>query len=590
MKTTHLERGDFAADPRILKITGMAVVIGAAGAAVAWILLALIRLFTNLFFAGRFSMQEFLPSDHALGAWVIAVPVAGSLIIGLMARYGSERIRGHGIPEALEAILFGKSLMNPKVAVLKPLSSAISIGSGGPFGAEGPIIMTGGAFGSLFAQSFRVTDAERKTLLVCGAAAGMTAIFATPIAAVLLAVELLLFEWRPRSLVPVSVAAAVAFALRGFIFAPGPLFPHPAMQPLPALGLLAAALLGVLSGAFAGVISNGLYRLEDLFAKLPFHWMWWPALGGLAVGIGGWIEPRVLGVGYGVITDLLQGTVPNGEAARLAGLKALVWIFALASGTSGGVLAPLLIMGAGLGSVVGHLLPVGEPSLWALVGLASILGGMMRSPMMATVFALELTADVSALPPIFIGVVSAYAFTVLTMKRSILTEKIARRGYDLFREYAVDPLERLRVKEVMSSPVDTIEAGASRAEVEARLTAKRRGFPVVDSAGTLVGMICASDLIRAAPGAGADGIASRSPVVGHPDESCRALADRMARHSIGRIPVVERGPSPRLLGIVTRSDLLKARARSSEEESRSERFLNLTAFPLARTKAAKGAP
>ena len=379
-------RRDFAINGRLPGIALLAAFVGAVSTAAAWLLLHLIRLFTNLFFFQTVSTQLVSPALHQLGPAVILVPVVGGLVIGLMARYGTEKIRGHGIPEAIEAILFGRSRMSVKVAILKPLSSGIAIGSGGPFGAEGPIIMTGGAVGSIAGQFFRITGAERKTLLVAGAVAGMTAVFGTPIAALLLAVELLLFELRPRSLLPSAIACCVAAALRPLVLDAGPLFP---LQTARAdLATLAACVpAGLATGALAWGVSTSLYKVEDAFHRLPVHWMWWPAIGGLAVGIGGWIEPRAFGVGYDVIGDLLANRLAVSVVVALIACKAAMWVVALGSGTSGGVLAPLLMMGAGLGVVLGPWLPGGQPQLWPLVFMAATLGGMMRAPIDASIFA-----------------------------------------------------------------------------------------------------------------------------------------------------------------------------------------------------------
>src|SRR4029078_2031376 len=365
----------------------MAVVIGAFSAVVAKILAWLIAVITNLVFFQRFSSDFVSLTTHALGYWVILIPVIGGLIIGLMARYGSEKIRGHGIPEALEAILFGRSRMEPKVAVLKPLSSAISIGTGGPFGAEGPIIMTGGAVGSLIAQMFHLSAAERKTLLVAGAAGGMSAIFASPVAAVLLAVELLLFEWRPRSFIPVAIASAVAGALRVPLLGAGPIFPVTAHAALGSEGLIIALVVGIAAGLASGLLTALVYACEDLFAKLPIHWMWWPAIGGLFVGIGDLIEPRVLGVGYETIQGILRGEIIGAALIGILIGKSLVWSIALGSGTSGGVLAPLLMMGRALRAGGAGFIPVGDVGLWALIGMAAMMGGTMRSPLTAMIFA-----------------------------------------------------------------------------------------------------------------------------------------------------------------------------------------------------------
>jgi len=577
-------RGDFAADKRLILIAMISIFIGAVCAYVAVLLLSMISFFTNLFYFHQFSLTPRSPSTNSLGLFMIVVPVAGGLIIGLMARYGSEKIRGHGIPEALEAILFGKSIMSPKVAILKPLSSAISIGSGGPFGAEGPIIMTGGAFGSIIAQGFHLTAAERKTLLVAGASAGMSATFASPIAAVLLAVELLLFEWKPRSLVPVALASAVAAALRSHLLGAGPLFPIPAHAAVGWLGLLAAGIVGLTAGAFSASLSASLYKLEDWFEHIPVHWMWRPAIGGLIVGIGGYFQPRALGVGYDVIGDLLRGHLVASVVLGLVAVKCVIWIISLASGTSGGVLAPLLIMGCSLGALESHFLPTGGSSLWPLVGMAAVLGGMMRAPFTAVIFALELTHDVDALPPLLIASVCAYAFTVLTMKRSILTEKVARRGYDIFREYGVDPLEKSRVSEAMSQPVITIPSSTPASELLERYFAssnKHRGYPVLNGKDELIGVLTISDLLggsflendktlQARDLIGAETIST------FPEETCREAAERMATRGVGRLPVVSSDDPKKLIGIITRSDLLKPRLSDFEEEQKYERHWKLT--------------
>jgi H+/Cl- antiporter ClcA len=442
---------DFTTDFRVILLSAMALIIGAASAAVAWVLIWLINVITNVAFFHRFSSVAATPQELHPAIWMIFIPVIGSLIIGLMARYGSPKIRGHGIPEALEAILIGRSRMEPRVALLKPISSAISIGTGGPFGAEGPIIMTGGAFGSLFAQMLHLSSAERKTLLVAGAAGGMAAVFATPVAAVLLAVELLLFEWKPRSFIPVAISAIVASALRVPLLGGGPVFP---VAPHGALGgteLAFALAVGIGAGLLSGLLTTLVYATEDLFQKLPIHWMWWPAIGAVFVGVGGYLDPRVLGVGYGIIHSLLDGRLLGMAALGLLIGKALVWSIALGSGTSGGVLAPLLMMGGALGAIVSHWIPTGDASLWAMVGMAAIMGGTMRSPFTGMVFLLELTRDLNALPALMIGSVAALGVTVLLLKRSILTEKLARRGHHVTREYSVDLFHLLRVSEVMDS-------------------------------------------------------------------------------------------------------------------------------------------
>jgi H+/Cl- antiporter ClcA len=592
-----MNKGDFTASVRLLWISALALVIGVLCALVAMVLLGAIRFFTNLFFFQEFSLLEHSPAENTLGWFVVLVPAVGGLIIGLMARYGSERIRGHGIPEAIEAILIGRSRMQPKVAVLKPLSSAISIGSGGPFGAEGPIIMTGGAFGSIIAQFFHLTAAERKTLLVAGAAGGMAATFGTPVAAVLLAVELLLFEWKPRSLVPVALASAVAAMLRPFLplLGEAPLFPVKQLHGhLDLMTLVAAAPVGLMAGLLALFLTLAVYAMEDTFHRLPIHWMWWPAIGGVVVGIGGYFQPEALGVGYNLISEMLQGTRALGPLLPLIVVKCWIWSTALGSGTSGGVLAPLLIMGGALGALESPLLPGQDAALWSLVSMAAVLGGTMRSPLTGAVFALELTHDINTLPALLLASVVSYGFTVLVMKRSILTEKVARRGFHVSREYTVDPLELISVGDIMTTEVVALPASLPLKEVLRQYLLaggprKHQGYPVVDADSNLVGVITRTNLLEdwlgarsngpdgpEAPSAGpiiAYDLILREPITVYPWESCRTAAERMAEAGVGRLPVVSPDDPHKLVGIVTRSDVLKSRARHLDEELRRERFI-----------------
>lgn len=559
----------------------MAPVVGTAGTAAAWVLLQLIALVTNLAYFGRLSTAAVDLGQSPWGLAAALVPPVGCLIIGLMARYGSEKIRGHGIPEAIEAILIGSSRIQPKVAVLKPLSSAVSIGTGGPFGAEGPIIMTGGALGSLFAQLFHLTSAERKTLLVAGAAAGMTAIFGTPVAAVLLAVELLLFEWKPRSLIPVAAAAIVAAAWRPLLFETGPLFAFGGMVDLSGPALLAVIGVGIAAGFGSGILTALVYGFEDLFERLPIHWMWWPVLGGVVIGLGGLIEPAALGVGYDSIRALLAGHLPPVEVLRLLVVKALIWSVALGSGTSGGVLAPLLIMGGALGALEGTVLPGGS-GVWALLGMAAMMGGTMRSPLTAAVFAVELTGNLAMLPALLAACIAAYAVTVLLLKRSILTEKIARRGHHILREYIVDPFELTRVGDVMVARVDTLPAAMPVDDAVAFFTdesgPRHKSYPVVDGAGRPVGMVARADVLRWTVSGWprgtslADAVSGGPLVLGHPDEMVGRLADRMAEADAGRVPVTRREDGV-LVGIVARKDLLRVRAKLRREEIDRARLL-----------------
>jgi len=579
-----LRLGDFTTDKRVVLLMGLAIPVGLASVAAAWALLRLIALCTNLAYHHQFSFADMPITTGQLGLASVAIPVVGCLIIGLMARYGSEKIRGHGIPEAMEAILIGKSRIQPKVAVLKPVSSAISIGTGGPFGAEGPIIMTGGAIGSLLAQTIHLDDGERKTLLVAGAAAGMTAIFATPLAAVLLAVELLLFEWKPRSFLPVAMAALVAAATRAFVLDAGPIFAYSGALPFTPAHLLACAVVGVLAGLGSGVLTSMVYTAEDLFEKLPLHWMWWPAFGGLVIGIGGLIEPAALGVGYDNIRHLLAGDLAFQAVLLLLAVKVIIWSVALGSGTSGGVLAPLLIFGGALGALATPLLPQADPGFWALLGMAAMMGGTMRAPLTATLFAVELTGDMGALLPVLAACVFAYGVTVLLLKRSILTEKIARRGHHISREYRVDPFDLLRVSQVMTTPVETLPADWTVAQAIAHFTTAQpvhTSYPVLDAQGVVVGEVTRADTLAWAIDDEQTGrtlgeaLQGRDLVYGHPEELASQIADRMALTGAGRVPILDRA-NGRLVGIVGRKDLFRSRARRLREESQRNAYFRRT--------------
>ena len=589
-KDRNDELGDFTTTWRVVPISLLATVIGVICAFVALALLRLIGLFTNLFYFGRWSTAMVSPAGSHLGIYSVFVPIAGALIIGVMARYGSERIRGHGIPEAIESILLNGSRIEPKVALLKPISSAISIGSGGPFGAEGPIIMTGGAVGSMIAQLFHLTSAERRTLLVAGAAGGMSATFAAPVAAVLLAVELLLFEWKPRSLIPVALASAMAAVVRRYILGFGPLFPVP-VHPLfiGPKGLLGCALVGLLAGALSALLTLSVYAAEDAFQRLKIHWMWWPAIGGLAIGLGGLVFPQALGVGYDTIGALLQGSVTTRVILGVLLVKWFIWAVSLGSGTSGGVLAPLLMMGGALGGLEAMFLPNEGAGFWPLISMGAILGGTMRAPFTSIVFAFELTHDANVFLPLLVGSVIAHGFTVLTLKRSILTEKVARRGYHLSREYAVDPLEILFVHEVMRTKVVVLPAASTLGEIWHSLRVdhrqEQRLLPVVNAEGQLVGVVTRGDISQRMEqnGDGALGwpigdLVRTSAVEAYPDEPLRVVVYRMVEKGCTRMPVLERA-TRKFLGLVSINDLLKARSRHLEEESRRERSLKFRFFP-----------
>jgi len=555
-----------------------ALPIGAGAACGAWLLLKLIAIATNLFWFGRLSTANLDPVDAHVGLAVVAIPVIGSVMIGLMARFGSDKIRGHGIPEAIEAILYGESRLSLKVAILKPLSSAISIGSGGPFGAEGPIIMTGGAIGSLFAQCFKLSAAERKTLLVAGAAAGMTGIFGTPLAAILLAIEVLLFEWKPRSFVPVVLAVLIALGVRPFLLGAGPLFPFAASS-TPVwwqTGGLALG-LGVILGFEAALLSSLLYRVEDVFHRLPVHWMWWPAIGGVVVGIGGLIDAHVLGAGYSNIQALLDGSLSIRVVLALLVVKAIVWLVALGSGTSGGVLAPLLILGGAMGALIGHCLP-GSAGFWALIGMAGIMSGAMRAPLTGAIFVVELTGHFDALPSTIAASAGAYAVSVLIMRRSILTEKIARRGRHILQEYTVDPLEFLQAEQVMTANPDTLPGDMLTREAVDYFSeaAVHRSYPVVDRNGRLLALVSRSDALRwqvegdLGETSLAEALSDASQPFAYPESPIGEVADLMVETGIGRIPIVN-ADTNRVLGILSRHDLLKARSTGRRAEQNRHR-------------------
>jgi len=577
--------GDFTTTPRMLVITALALPIGAVAGVTAWALLRLIGLITNAIFYHRVDTALVAPGSGHSPWWVILLaPTLGGLVIGLMARYGSEKIRGHGMPEAIESILLGGSKVQPRVAVLKPISSAIAIGTGGPFGAEGPIIMTGGALGSLFAQFLRLSADERKTLLVAGSAAGMAATFNSPLAAIMLAAEMLLFEWRPRSLIPVAAAVCVATVERfpllghGAIFlADAPLHLHFAVYPLCVVSGTVSALLAVVATAL-------VYASEDTFRRLPVHWMWWPAIAGVVIGLGGLITPEALGVGYNVIDAELSGSIGLGLVVGILIVKTLIWSLSLGSGTSGGVLAPVFMIGGALGALESHFFPSVGPGFWALIALAGVLGGVMRSPFTGIVFSLELTHQWPALLPLIIGAMTACGVSVLVLKRSVLTEKIARRGYHLTREYDVDPLEILFVSEVMTTEVLELRQDVPLAEAAAALDDptddfaawRQQLYPVVDDGQRLCGVVTRGALLAARGGDDSGTVAGAletDPVVTHADMTLRHVAEVMAVNSVTTLPVVDRSNPDRVVGIVSLPQLLQGRRRDHEEARARERVL-----------------
>lgn len=584
--------GDFTLTTGVIPIVLLASLIGVIGTFVAVGLLDLIALITNLVFFQRISLETVSPGSVPHPAWLIlSAPIAGGLIIGAMARFGSEAIRGHGMPEAIDTILRGGSVVKPRIAILKPVSAAISIGTGGPFGAEGPIIMTGGAFGSILAQLLSLTADQRKTLLVAGAAAGMTATFNAPLASILLSVELLLFEWRPRSYLPVTAAAVVATVLRGYLLGTQPLFPVAHLAPALSVGeTLLCLVAGFIGGALALVATRLVYFSEDTFHRLPLHWAWWPAIGGAIIGLGGLVEPRALGVGYDVIAEFLSGQAGLRLIVGILVVKTLIWSLSLGSGTSGGVLAPVFMIGAALGALEAQVFPEVTPGFWPLISLAAVMGGVMRSPLTGVVFALELTHDWPALLPLTIASAAAYGFSALVLKRSVLTEKVARKGFHLTREYSIDPLEGLLVSDVMKRTFTSFSPDTRLAAAIATFVAEHGPsleqqhsqplYPVLDEEGALVGFVTRSELFRGALAAtGTDRtlaeLSLRLPQVCDADLTLREAAHLFAEWGVSVAPVVERSNRRRVVGLVSLVDLLEGRLRDLNEERVSARMLHL---------------
>lgn len=575
-------------DGRTVALVGAAAVLGAVAAVLAQALVRLIGLVTNLAYYGRASTAFVSPAGHHLGAWAVLVPVAGALVVGVMARYGSAAIRGHGIPEVMEKVLYGESRIPPRLLVLKPLSAAIAIGTGGPFGAEGPIIATGGALGSLVGQLAHVTADERKVLLAAGAAAGMAATFGSPVSAVLLAVELLLFEYRARSLVPVALAATTAAAVRLAFDGSAPVFPIPAVA-APSLAAMACYVaLGAGVGAVAAGITRATYAVEDAFEylghRLRVHWMWWPVAGAVVVGLVGLVEPRTLGVGYTNITGALAGDIVGRALLVLVVLKFVSWVVYLGSGTSGGTLAPLFTIGGGLGAWVGAVVARAVPSLGVdphvagLVGMAAIFASASHALLASVVFAFETTRQPFGLLPLLGGCAAAYLVALLLNRRSIMTERLARRGAEVRVEYAPDYLAGVPVRAAMTAAPVTLAADRPLTDVRRWLDtadpdAAHQGYPVVDRAGALVGMVTRRDLLAPAADAAAPMGAHvrRAPLTIGEDATLRDAADLMVLHDVGRLAVVGRARPHALVGVLTRGDLLAAHAprlRAARERAR----------------------
>lgn len=588
LESANVPRQPTLVNRRTLIVSLLAIFIGIASGYISLFLKALIGLITNLVFYGRISFTMITPFDNHLGLWVIVVPVIGGVLIGLMARYGDKGIRGHGMPEAIEGVVANESRMHARLTFLKPLSAAIAIGTGGPFGAEGPIIATGAALGSMVGQIVRTTAMERKTLLAAGAAGGMAATFGSPVAAVLLAMELLLFEFRPRSIIPVALACTAATAVR---------FAHVGMQPIfgfpdatqPTYGaLIFYVAVGALVGTAGVLATKALYWMEEQYARLPIHWMWWPAIGGVAIGVVGYFAPRTLGVGYDNISGVLSGSIFGLAALSLAVMKLISWTISLASGTSGGTIAPLFIIGGAFGSVLGavgnNIFPMAhiDMRIAALVGMAAIFAGASRAMLTAVVFAFETTLQPLGLLPLLGGCSAAYLISSFMMKNTIYTEKVARRGFLVPTEYSADDLEQQSVKNAYTKDVVSLKsnqtiAGVRRWLVEKKIDSHHHGFPVLDENDKLLGVITYRDIIEAkAPlDQSITRLITRPPAVVYEDSSLRVASDHMVLEGVGRLPVVSRDNPGKMIGIISRSDILSMHDKRLRETYKKMRNIRI---------------
>jgi H+/Cl- antiporter ClcA len=585
---------------RTLYISGLALANAILVGFVAKGLLYLINFFTNLSFYGRFAIHDVSPASNDLGYWVIAVPVIGGVIVGLMARFGSKAIRGHGIPEAMEQVIKNESKIHPLITILKPLSSAVAIGTGGPFGAEGPIISTGGALGSFCGQTLRITAQERKVLLAAGATSGMTAIFGTPFAAILLAIELLLFEFSARSFIPVMVACVTGACMHVFLFGTLPTFPMPAITVVDSHAVAACAVLGVVMGLISVVVTRTLYIIEDAFERLPIHWMWWPALGGLVVGIIGVFAPDTLGVGYQNITLALSGKISIAVLVSLCLWKFVSWSVALGSGTSGGTLAPLLTIGSSLGCLMGifgqNFFPDAHLSLplAALVGMAALFAGSARALLTSIVFALESTMQERTLLPLIAGCVTSYMVSFILMRGTIMTEKIKRRGVILPESFVPDLLEiktsadaavplsesdarlldgTMKVKDLRAwltgegihYRYNTLFVGFQDSYLSGTLTKKKLFDPAVD------------------PEAPISAVISRKVYSIYEDNSLKLAVEFLLKTGQNILPVLERS-SRRLLGFISEHDLLTAYEQRLHEDRHKSRHISMRKTTLKALK------
>ena len=565
---------------RLFQIAVFAVIIAVVISFIAKILVYLINLFSNIAFHGTFSVEYMSPATNELGLFVIAVPVIGGVIVGLMALYGSKAIRGHGIPEAMEQILTNESRIKPAITFLKPLSAAVSIGTGGPFGAEGPIIATGGAFGSTIGQIFKTTPNERNILLAAGATAGMSAIFGSPIAAIFLAIELLLFEFSPRSIIPVALACITGAAGHHLLFEETPVFPMSHFEAVSNYALAGYSVIGILIGLIAAGITKILYFVEDAFEKLPVHWMWWPALGGIGVGVIGYFYPRTLGVGYENITDILSGNMPLQFILTLCFFKFLSWAIALGSGTSGGTLAPLLTIGGATGALLGSVILYFFPEsglilpLAALVGMSAMFAGSSRALLTSIIFAVETTGQSNALVPLLAACTASYFISFFLMENTIMTEKIARRGVKTPDSYEPDPLEKINAEAVMEEEGVVLSAENTVSEIREWIKNDNNYasnfFIVADNSGAFKGIVSSAD-IYSETHTGQEfliSILKQNPVSIQKKSTLRHAVELMARKNLDVLPVISTDNAT-VIGLLSYKDIMKAyKIRLNETENR----------------------
>ena len=569
---------------RMVLMSFLAGGIGLLAGLIAYALYKLIGFFTNIVFYHRLSAEFISPRHNQLGWWVILVPAIGGIIVGFMAKYGTPKIKGHGIPEAMEAVLVNRSRIEPRVAILKPISAAIAIGTGGPFGAEGPIIQTGGAIGSLVGQVLHTTASERKVLLACGAAAGMSATFNTPIAGVILAIELLLFEFKSRSFIPLVIASTLATAVHMQLLGAGPMFKVAAMNFDIPRALPFYLLLGVICGLAAVGFSKLLYWTEDQFEKLPIDELWWPAIGALGLGIIGYFVPRVLGVGYDTIGDILNASLAWKLLLVVMLAKAVALVISLGSGTSGGLLAPMFMSSAAMGGVfalgMNRIFPAANLSsgAFALVAMGAVFGSASRATFAFIIFAFEITRDYNSVLPLMLVSVIADGIAMQLMPRaSIMTEKLARRGLYIHQEYETDVLQQVMVAETMDKDIPVLPAGMKISELSDRISRhdpevnRHQGMFVIDATGQLAGLITRGDLMRALAGdpSGNSTVldaSSHDLIVTYPDESLHEAAAKMLHNNIGRLPVVDREHPQQVVGYLGRSGVMAARRSRLDEE------------------------